>query len=174
MMGLAWSFLNPLLMLAVYTFVFSVVFMARWGEPQAKACKGDFAILLFIGMIIHGLFAECANKAPSLILKQCHVREKVVFPLEILPLVTVCTALFHAAIGLAVLLVAQLVITHQLPWTVVFFPLILLSLVLTTLGVTWFLASIGVYLRDVAQSVGIFTLRSFFSYLRLSSDLRVA
>lgn len=155
-MGMAWSFFNPVLMLAVYTFVFSVVFQTRWGVA-GEASKTSFAILLFVGMIVHGLFAECANRAPSLILGNVNYVKKVVFPLEILPWVAMGSALFHAAISLLVLLVAQLVFHQSLPWTVVLFPLVLLPLLLATMGVAWFLAAIGVYLRDVSQTIGIIT-----------------
>ncbi|MFZ5621205.1 MAG: ABC transporter permease [Pseudomonadota bacterium] len=155
-MGMAWSFFNPVLMLAVYTFVFSVVFQTRWGVA-GEASKTSFAILLFVGMIVHGLFAECANRAPSLILGNVNYVKKVVFPLEILPWVAMGSALFHAAISLLVLLVAQLVFHQSLPWTVVLFPLVLLPLLLATMGTAWFLAAIGVYLRDVSQTIGIIT-----------------
>lgn len=155
-MGMAWSFFNPVLMLAVYTFVFSVVFQARWAVA-AEASKTSFAILLFVGMIVHGLFAECANRAPGLILGNVNYVKKVVFPLEILPWVAMGSALFHAAISLFVLLVAQLIFHQSLPWTVVLFPLVLLPLLLATMGAAWFLAAIGVYLRDVSQTIGIFT-----------------
>src|SRR5690606_36135747 len=94
-MGITWSFFNPLLMLAIYTFVFSVVFKARWGIA-AQESKVDFAIMLFIGMIIHGLFAECINRAPGLILSNVNYVKKVVFPLDILPWVAFGSALFHA------------------------------------------------------------------------------
>ena len=83
-MGLAWSFLNPLLMLAIYTFVFSVVFQARWGTTGTES-RMAFAIALFVGMIVHGLFAECVNRAPLLIVSNANYVKKVVFPLEILP-----------------------------------------------------------------------------------------
>lgn len=155
-MGMAWSFFNPVLMLAVYTFVFSVVFQTRWGVA-GEASKTSFAILLFVGMIVHGLFAECANRAPSLILGNVNYVKKVVFPLEILPWVAMGSALFHAAISLLVLLVAQLIFHQSLPWTVVLFPLVLLPLLLATMGAAWFLAAIGVYLRDVSQTIGIIT-----------------
>lgn len=155
-MGMAWSFFNPVLMLAVYTFVFSVVFQTRWGVA-GEASKTSFAILLFVGMIVHGLFAECANRAPSLVLGNVNYVKKVVFPLEILPWVAMGSALFHAAISLLVLLVAQLVFHQSLPWTVVLFPLVLLPLLLATMGAAWFLAAIGVYLRDVSQTIGIIT-----------------
>ncbi len=154
-MGLAWSFFNPILMLAVYTFVFSEIFKARWVGEDAG--KGQFAVLLFVGMIMHGLFAECANRSPSLVLANSNYVKKVVFPLEILPLITLGSALFHTGISLIVLLLAQLILTHALPWTAIMLPLIMLPLVLGTLGVSWFLASLGVFLRDVSHVIGVLT-----------------
>ena len=154
-MGILWSLLNPILMLTVYTFVFSVVFQARWGEGSGS--KTEFAVILFVGMIIHALFAECVNRAPSLILSNVNYVKKVVFPLEILPWVAMGSALFHTAISALVLLVAFALIHFYLNWTVIFLPLLLIPLVLFTMGVTWFLASIGVFLRDVGQTTGIIT-----------------
>lgn len=155
-MGILWSFLNPLFMLAVYTFVFSVVFKARWGNSATES-KGDFAIILFAGMIVHGLFAEALNRAPSLILGNANYVKKVIFPLEILPIVAVGAALFHGLISLLVLTAAILVLGKPLHWTILITPLVLLPLLIFTLGLTWFIASVGVYLRDVGQTVGIIT-----------------
>ncbi|CRM95427.1 Teichoic acid translocation permease protein TagG [Pseudomonas sp. 22 E 5] len=154
-MGLAWSFFNPILMLAVYTFVFSEIFKARWVGVETG--KGGFAVLLFVGMIVHGLFAECANRAPSLVMSHSNYVKKVVFPLEILPVITLGSALFHSCISLVVLLAAQLLIMGQLYWTALLFPLILVPLVLATLGVSWLLASLGVYLRDVGHVITVLT-----------------
>jgi lipopolysaccharide transport system permease protein len=159
-LGLAWSFFNPLLMLVVYTFVFSVVFKARWGSGDES--KADFAIVLFAGLIIHGLFAECVNRAPGLILANVNYVKKVVFPLEILPWVAAGSALFHSAVSIAVLLAAQLIFQHTLAWTVVFLPIVLAPLLLSTMGLAWFLASIGVYVRDIGQAIGIFTMVLLF------------
>ena len=156
MMGLAWSFFNPLLMLTIYTFVFSVVFNSRW-EGGGDEGKTRFAVLLFVGMIMHGLFAECVNRAPTLILTNVNYVKKVVFPLEILPWVAFCSALFHAAISLAVLLLAQLIFDRSLACTVLLFPLVLLPLMLATMGFAWFIASFGVYVRDVGQITAMFT-----------------
>lgn len=155
-MGLAWSFLNPLFMLAIYTFVFSVAFKARWGVGGEES-KADFAIILFVGMIVHGLFAECINRAPGLILSNVNYVKKVVFPLEILSWVAFGSALFHTIISLVVLLTAQLLVSQHMPWTVVLFPLVLLPLGLATMGFTWFFAALGVYVRDIGQITGMFT-----------------
>lgn len=154
--GLAWSFFNPVLMLAVYTFFFSVIFKARWSGLD-DSNKGSFAILVFVGMIVHGLFAECVNKAPMLVVNNVSYVKKVVFPLEILPCISMGSAMFHTGISLAVLLIAKIMLGGALSWKVIFFPLVILPLVLITMGFAWFFAAVGVYLRDVAQTVGIFT-----------------
>jgi lipopolysaccharide transport system permease protein len=156
LMGMAWSFFNPLLMLTVYTFVFSVVFKARWGVGGGDD-KIDFAMMVFVGMILHGVFAECVNRAPGLILGNVNYVKKVVFPLEILPWVALGSALFHMCISLVVLLLAQLVMKFYLPWTMLLFPIVLLPLALGTMGFAWMLASLGVYVRDIGQMTGIFT-----------------
>ena len=155
-LGLAWSFLTPILMLAVYTFVFSVVFKARWGTDGDES-KTQFALVLFVGMIVHGLFAEVLNRAPGLILLNVNYVKKAVFPLDVLPVIAMGAALFHASISLAVLLIAFALFNGYLHWTIIFVPVVLLPLVILTLGVAWIFASLGVFLRDVGQTVGIIT-----------------
>lgn len=154
--GLAWSFINPLLMLAVYTFFFSIVFQSRWGDNPTQN-QSDFAIILFVGLIVHSLFAECVNRAPILITSNVNYVKKVIFPLEILPCISMGSALFHAIVSLLMLLVVQLIIAGSITWTIVFFPLILLPLILTTLGIAWILAAIGVYIRDISQITAFLT-----------------
>lgn len=153
-LGMLWSFFNPVLMLAVYTFVFSVVFQARWGTGSSGS-KAEFALILFAGMLVFNLFAECVNRAPSLILGNASYVKKVVFPLEVLPWVSFGAAGFHALISLGIWLLFSLFVFGQPPRTVLLFPLLLLPLTLLTIGISWLLASLGVYLRDVAQVVGI-------------------
>jgi lipopolysaccharide transport system permease protein len=154
--GLAWSFVNPALMLLVYTFVFSVVFKARWGIDPNES-RVDFAIILFAGMIVFGLFGDMLNRAPGLIISNINYVKKVVFPLEILPWVSLGSMLFHSIISLIVLLLTQLFIKGNLPWTLVFFPLVLAPLILASLGIAWFLASIGVFVRDIGHITGVIT-----------------
>jgi lipopolysaccharide transport system permease protein len=154
--GLLWSFLNPVLMLTVYTFVFSVVFKARWGVDGEES-KTQFAVVLFVGMIVHSLFAEVLNRAPFLILSNVNYVKKVIFPLEILPVISMGAALFHSLVSLIVLLIAFVIFNSYLHWTAVFIPLVLLPLVILTLGLAWTLASLGVFIRDVGQTIGIVT-----------------
>lgn len=160
-MGMAWSLLNPVFMLTVYTFVFSVVFKARWGT-EGDESRTQFAVVLFVGMIVHGLLAEVLNRAPGLILSNVNYVKKVVFPLEILPVISMGAALFHSAISLGVLLAAFLLFNGYLHWTAIFIPIILAPLVILTLGLAWILASLGVFLRDVGQTIGIITMVMMF------------
>lgn len=156
-MGLAWSFLNPVFMLVVYTFVFSEIFKSRWGGIGGDDSKTQFAVVLFVGMIVLGLFSEVLNRAPGLILANVNYVKKVVFPIELLPVIAMGAALFHSLISLGVLLAAFALFNGYLHWTAVFTPLVLLPLVILTLGLAWMLASLGVFLRDVGQTIGIIT-----------------
>jgi len=155
-MGLGWSFLHPVFMLAVYTFVFSVVFKARWGGGEEES-RTQFALVLFVGMIVHGLFAEVLNRAPTLIYSNVNYVKKVVFPLEILPVVTMGAALFHSLIGVGIWLATFALLNGYVQWTAVFAPLVLMLLIIITLGLAWMLASLGVFVRDVGQTIGIMT-----------------
>lgn len=156
-LGFAWSFLNPLLMLVVYTFVFSVVFKARWGEVGREESRVDFALTLFSGLIIFNLFAETVNRAPGLVLSNVNYVKKVIFPLEILPLVSIGGVFFHALMSLLVLLISLLLIKGFIPWTALYIPFIVLPLLITSLGISWFLAALTVYIRDVAQITSVLT-----------------
>ena len=153
-MGISWSFLNPLLMLAVYTFVFSIVLDARWiGAPSDSTF--DYAIFLFTGLILHGLLAECVNRAPGCVVSNPNYVKKVVFPLEVLPGVAWGAAGFQAAASLAMLIGVQVLRGYGVPVTIVALPLVLLPIVFASLGLAWFLAGLGVYLRDVGQVTGV-------------------
>jgi lipopolysaccharide transport system permease protein len=154
-LGLAWSFFNPVFMLTVYTFVFSEIFKSRWAG--ASESKTQFAVLLFTGLIVQSLFAEVLNRSPGLILGNANYVKKVVFPIEILPIVTIGAALFHSLISVSVLLVAFLLFNGYLNWTVILVPFVLLPLVILITGISWMLASLGVFLRDVGQTMMIVT-----------------
>jgi lipopolysaccharide transport system permease protein len=153
-MGLTWAFFNPVFMLAAYTFVFSGVFQAKWGG-DSEAAKGEFALLLLVGVIVHGLFSEVLTRAPGLIVGNANFVKKVVFPLEILPVIATAAALFHALVTVLVLLIGMLVLKAHIPWTVVFIPMVLLPFIVFTMGLAWILASLGVFFRDASQITGI-------------------
>jgi lipopolysaccharide transport system permease protein len=154
-LGIFWSFFNPLFMLAVFTFVFSVVFKARWGGGSDS--KTEFALVLFAGLIVFNLFAECINRAPGLILANVNYVKKVVFPLEILPWVVLGSAMFHSVISLCVWLTSYAILFGLPHVTALLLPLVFMPLALLVVGLSWMLASLGVYLRDVSQLVGILT-----------------
>ena len=154
-MGILWSFFNPVFMLTVYTFVFSVVFKARWNTGSDS--KTEFALVLFAGLIVFNLFAECVNRAPSLIISNVNYVKKVVFPLEILPWVALGSAVFHALISLCVWLLAYLIFFGLPHATIFLLPLVIVPLLFLIMGLTWGLASLGVYLRDVSQFIGLVT-----------------
>ena len=155
-LGLAWAFFNPLLMLSVYAFVFSFVFKTRWAE-HAEQGRLDFALLLFIGLLLHGFLSECMTRAPMLIVQNANYVKKVVFPLDIIPLATVAGAAVQLAIGSSIMLVAVAFAHGGLPATALLYPLIIAPLLLIALGVTWFIASLGVFLRDLAQAMTLFS-----------------
>lgn len=159
-LGLFWSFLNPLSMLAIYTFVFSQVFKARWSAGSES--KTEFALILFASLIIFNLFAECINRAPSLILGNPNYVKKVVFPLEILPFVGLLVASYHALISLGVWLAAYALMFGLPHETALLLPLVILPFGLFVIGVSWVLASLGVYLRDISQFIGLATTSLLF------------
>ncbi len=154
-MGVMWSFFNPILMLAVYTFVFSVVFKARWSV--ASESKTEFALVLFAGLIAYGIFSECLNRAPTLIVSNPNYVKKIVFPLDLLPVVTMGAALFHGLVSTLVWFIFYFIFFGVPPVTALLLPFVFLPLVLLTLGLSWLLASLGVYLRDVSQVVTVLT-----------------
>jgi lipopolysaccharide transport system permease protein len=154
-MGIMWSFFNPLFMLAVYTFVFSVVFQARWGGGTDS--KTEFALVLFAGLMMFTFFSECINRAPSLILSNVNYVKKVVFPLEILPVVALLSAMFHMLISLGVWLLAYWMFLRIPHATALLLPVIIMPFVMLIMGMSWALASLGVYLRDVSQIIGVLT-----------------
>ena len=154
-MGLLWSLLNPIFMLVVYSFVFSVVFKARWSGTDESHTQ--FAVVLFAGMLVHALFAEVLNRAPSIVMNNANYVKKVVFPLEILAVVSLGNALFHALVSLLVLLAAFAVLNGFIHWTAILAPLVLLPLMILSLGLGWILSSLGVFMRDIEQVIGVIT-----------------
>lgn len=154
MMGGVWAFVAPLIMLAVYTFVFSMVFQARWGDSGTS--KTAFALNLFIGIILHGVLAESMSRAPSLMQQHASYVKKIIFPLWLLPMVPVISGTFHALISLIVLLLAVLLFQGLWPWQTLFLPFVFLPIVFFALGLAWLIAGIGVYFRDITQIMPMF------------------
>jgi lipopolysaccharide transport system permease protein len=143
--------LSPVLMLVVYTFVFGVVFKARWAGTVED--KGRFALIIFSGLICFNLLSESMCRAPTSISGNPNYVKKVVFPVEVVPLSIVLSSVWNAVVAAVVLLVGHLLIVGNVPLTALFFPLVLLPLVLTSMGLSWFLASLGVFIRDINHVV---------------------
>jgi homopolymeric O-antigen transport system permease protein len=153
MLGFLWSLFNPLVMLAIYTFVFSVVFKSRW--PGSSGSSAEYAVNAFAGMIVFTIFSESVSRAPTLVLGNANLVKKVVFPLEVLPWVTLASSLFHALVSYVVLLAFVIVIQRTVHPTALLFPLVIVPVILLALGISWFLASIGVFFRDTSHTVAL-------------------
>jgi lipopolysaccharide transport system permease protein len=153
-LGLSWSFVQPLTMLAVYTLVFSQVFKARWGTGEDLGPLA-FAVNLFAGLIVFNLFSECLNRAPGLVLANPNYVKKVVFPLEVLVPVSTATAVFHALTSLLVLVIFEIAAYGRIPLSFIWLPVVWTPFLLGTLAISWVLATLGVFVRDIGQLVGV-------------------
>jgi len=151
-LGFGWSILQPLIMMGVYTFVFSTIFESRWRGYEEAGALG-FAINLFAGLIVFNLFADCVGSAAGLIVNNKNYVTKVIFPLELLVATSVSSATFQAMTSTTILLVFQIIALHKIPTTLIWLPFIWIPLVLGCLALGWFLSSIGVFIRDVEQIV---------------------
>lgn len=158
--GVAWYVIQTLVSVAVYSLVFGTIFKARWAESGQTPI--NFAMALFVGLLVFNLFSECTGRASTLILTNAIYVKKLVFPLEILPLVALMAALFNFAIGLAVFLGMSLALQVELAWTGLWLPAILAPFVLMLLGFMWFLASLGTFVRDTPQVVSLLIMIMMF------------
>jgi lipopolysaccharide transport system permease protein len=176
-LGLFWSFFNPLMLLLIYTFVFGIVFKARWSQ-SSQGSLGQFALVLFCGLIPFNIFAECMASAATMIISVPNYVKKVVFPLEILAVARLGAAVFHGLISLVILLGANLLINRSIPLSLLLLPLVALPLVFLSLGLMWFLSSLGVFLRDIGYIVALivqmvmFGAAIFYPYEALPSFAR--
>ncbi len=160
LLGLLWSFFNPLFMLGVYTLVFAGIFSARW--PGGGDSALVFAMMLFVGLTVFTLVSDCVTRAPTLIVGHSHFVKKMRFPLEVLPISLLGGALFHAAVSVSVWLLAHLLLFGLPPLSALLLPVMLFPVVLLTAGLSWMLAALGVFLRDIYQVVTILTTALLF------------
>ena len=161
-LGMIWSAINPLLMLTVYTFIFSQVFKARWGIESATDGPFTFALNLFIGLILFNIFAECASRSPQLISSNPNYVKKIIFPIEILGIMITGSSIFQGIISLVVLLAIKLITIGTLGLTVIFVPLVWIPFGLGCLGMSWLLATVGVYIKDISQVIASFVSAMMF------------
>ena len=160
--GVAWLVAGPLLMLGVYWLVLEQVFQPRWAGSEAAGAP--FTMQLFAGLAVFSVFGEAVARAPSLIAANESFVRKVVFPLELLPVSAVATALATCCAQLLVLALAHLVLVGMLPLQALLLPVALFPVVLFTLGVCWLVAALGVYVRDLAHAISpIVTMVLFLS-----------
>ncbi|MCH2185124.1 ABC transporter permease, partial [Myxococcota bacterium] len=152
-LGIVWSFVLPALMLTIYTLVFGVVLQSRWSAGESTTT--EYAFLLYLGLCVYWLVSECVSEAPLLIQNHANYVKKVVFPLEILPWVSLADALFHSAIRIAVFVIALTLFQGPPPATILLLPFIWLPLCLWTLGLCWILAAAGAFLRDLHEVMGL-------------------
>lgn len=162
LLGLVWSFVHPLMMLSVYTFVFSVVFKARWGV-QVGGGRGGFAVIMFCGMAFFNLFSEAVNMSCGSIVGNQNLVKKVIFPLEILPLSAVLSTFILGLAWIILLFFGAWFILGGVHWTMLLLPVVMLPHVVFTLGVSYFAASLGVYVRDTAYVIGVVLQVLFFA-----------
>lgn len=158
--GVGWVVITPIIMLLIYTFVFSVVFQVRWGGTESS--RIEFALNLYAGLLLHGLLADTLTRSPALFRNHVNFVKKVVFPLWILPLVNLCSSLIHALIGFAILLLANFVVNDSVQPTLVMLPLVLLPFLTLLAGVGWLLSAVGIYLRDISQVMPLVSVAALF------------
>ncbi len=161
-LGYFWTFANPLLMLAVYTFVFGIVFKARWGDMLPVDNTGSFAVIMFCGMTVFNIFSESVNAGARCVGDNANLVKKVIFPLQILPLAQLLSTTILSLAWFVLLLCGALWVGFSLSWTILLLPLILVPMMLLSLGLTCFAASATVYLRDTPHLVAVVTQVLFF------------
>ena len=154
-LGWGWSLVQPLLSLAVYTFVFSQIFRSRWAGSDGGVL--GYAINLFAGLLTFGIFSESLNKAPDLISSQPSYVKKIVFPLEVLSVVNITAAVYHSLTGIGILVLFELLAWHRIPVTILLLPVVWVPLVGLCLACSWTLSAIGVFIRDISQVIGVAT-----------------
>lgn len=174
--GLAWSLISPLFILIIYTVVFDKIFSVKWIGGNGSSI--EFSILIFIGIMVFGFFSESITRAPLLIIGNPNYVKKIIFPLEVLPLVTIGVASFHMLASLSVFLIFYCIAIGLPPWTVIFYPVVLLPTFLLTLSFSWVISAIGVFFRDVNHIISalilplMFMTPIFYPLSTLPPDLR--
>lgn len=161
-LGILWNFILPLVMLAVYSFIFGVIFKARW-DQQLTDSKAEFALILFVGITLYNVFSETVGSSPALIITNVNYVKKVIYPLEILSMTSIGSSMVQLFFNLIIILVGKAIIIHRFDFMILFFPLVLLPLIFLVLGISWVLSGLGVFIRDVRQAASIIIL--IFGYI---------
>jgi lipopolysaccharide transport system permease protein len=150
LLGILWAIVTPVVMIAIFTFIFAGIFNARFG-PQGNTL--DYALYLFCGLLPWTMFQETLQGSSTTIVTHANLVKRVVFPLETLPVAQALSALANQMFGLFALIVAGVIVQHQLHLTIIWLPALLIPQLIFTLGAAWLVASLGVFLRDIAQGI---------------------
>lgn len=151
-LGILWSFLDPLFMLCIYTFVFGIIFGVKL---PADIGTSSFAIFLFSGLIPWRAFSESLNTSTGIIISNVNLVKKVIFPLEIFSTSTVISSIINSFFSMTILFIGMLILDHRIPLTFLYLFIIFIPQILFTTGLCWFLSSIGVFLRDIKSIVSV-------------------
>lgn len=162
--GALWALLDPLMLLAIYTFVFGVIFHRGSADSDAEGGMAGYALRVFAGIIVFAVFRETVGPSPTLIIGHRNFVKKVVYPLETLPISQLLVALFNLGVGLIVWTIGFVIFspTHIPSPTLLLLPVVVLPVMLMGLGLSWFLASLGVFLRDLRSPVASILQMMFF------------
>lgn len=155
-LGMAWSGITPILMLLVYTFVFTEIFSAKWPGATSES-TAEFGINLFAGLIIFNVFAETLTSSPNAIVANKNLVTKIVFPLEIITAANLVSSLFQALVNLLILSLAVVIVKGGLNIDIVALALAILPIVFNCIGLGWLLATAGVYSRDISHLTAVST-----------------
>jgi lipopolysaccharide transport system permease protein len=177
-LGLLWMLIVPLATLAIYTFVFGVVLQSRWDNPGSAAVP--FSLNLFAGLLVFWIMADALTQALGAVVAHTNLVKRALFPLEIIPVVSVADSAFHGLVNTAILLVAVVALGGQVSATALLFPLVLIPFLALLAGLAWIVAALGVFFRDMGQLVGLimtgalFLSPVFYPLDRLSPALQTA
>lgn len=150
-LGSVWIIGQPLLQLLLYSFVFQVVLRSRWGIQTPDGRDVPFGLLLFCGILLHSLLADTLVRTPSLIVSNTSYVKRVIFPLEILPVVTAAGTAVGVIFGIGLLLLGAFFYSVDFSWHVLLIPIPLTFLFVLTVGLGWLLSAVGVFVRDLPQ-----------------------
>ncbi len=157
--GAFWALLNPLLLMLTYFFVFGMVLNSRFGNDPSRA---GFALYFLAGMLPWLAFSEAVGRAPTVMVEHRNFIKKLVFPVETLPVNLVAAGLVTETFGVLLFVLALVIIRHSVPVTLLYLPALIVPQILFTAGVCWFLAALGVFVRDLAQVNGFLLTIWFF------------
>jgi lipopolysaccharide transport system permease protein len=157
--GALWAVLNPLMLMFTYFFVFGLILKSRFGNDPSRA---GYAIYFLAGMLPWLAFSEAVGRAPFIMVEHRNFIKKLVFPVETLPVNLVVSGMVTEFFGIVLFALALLIVRGHVPATVLYLPALIIPQVLLTAGICWFLAALGVFVRDLAQINGYLLTIWFF------------